>query len=97
MPRLLRPAAAAFLLVVDNLWMLPEFVVATWWLTIPLSFVSVFGTTFFIQRVLGRNPVPVALAKALFFGLIAAVPFSVTGTPVGLAFLAWAGVKRLGR
>lgn len=91
------PAAAALLVLVDNLWMLPEFAVVTWWLTIPLSFLSVFSVTLFIQRALGRNPWGVAIAKALFFGGVAAVPLSVTGTPVGLALLAWAGVKRLAR
>lgn len=91
------PAAAALLVLVDNLWMLPEFAVVTWWLTIPLSFLSVFSVTLFIQRALGRNPWMVAIAKALFFGVVAAVPLSVTGTPIGLALLAWAGVKRLAR
>jgi len=91
------PAAAALLVLVDNLWMLPEFAVVTWWLTIPLSFLTVFAVTLFIQRGLGRNPWMVAIAKALFFGVVAAVPLSVTGTPIGLALLAWAGVKRLAR
>jgi hypothetical protein len=49
------PAAAALLVLVDNLWMLPEFAVVTWWLTIPLSFVSVFAVTCFVQRVLGLS------------------------------------------
>lgn len=89
------PAAAAMLVLVDNFWMLPEFAVATLWITVPLCFLSVFVITFVIQRRFGRNAWAVAFAKALFFAVVAAVPFSVTGTPVGLAFLAWAGVKRL--
>ena len=91
------PAAAALLMVVDNLWMISEFAVVDWPLTIPLCFLSVFFPTFLIQRRLARNGWGVAMAKALFFGVVAAVPFSVTGTPVGLAFLAWAGVGRLRR
>jgi hypothetical protein len=35
-----------------------------------------------------------ALAKALVLGLVAAIPTSLTGTPVGMALLAWAGVDR---
>lgn len=91
------PAAAALLVLVDNFWMLPEFAVATWWFTIPLCFLSVFVITLLIQCLLGRNSFRVAVGKALFFGFVAALPFSVTGTPVGLAFLAWAGVKRMAR
>lgn len=91
------PAAAALLVLVDNLWMLPEFAMATWLVTIPLCFLSVFFITLVIQFTLGRNKFFASVAKALFFGIVAALPFSVTGTPVGLAFLAWAGVKRLSR
>ena len=90
------PAAAAMLVLVDNLWMLPEFMGALW-ITVPLSFLTVFAATLGIQRIWGRDRLLVAVAKALFFGMVAAVPFSVTGTPVGLALLAWAGVKRLSR
>jgi hypothetical protein len=91
------PAASALLLLIDNLWMIPEFAVVDWPVTIPLCFLSTFFPTFWIQRRLAKNPFASALAKALFFAFVAAVPFSVTGTPVGLAFLAWAGVRRLRR
>lgn len=77
--------------------MLPEFSVVALWLTVPLCFLSVLVVTYGIQRYVARNRRRTALAKALFFAVVAAVPFSVTGTPVGLAFLAWAGVKRLSR
>ena len=87
------PAAAGLLIVVDTLWNFAEFVVIDWFFTIPASFVSVFGPVYWIQRRYHQNTVPVALAKALFLGVVAAVPFSVTGTPVGLALLAWAGIK----
>lgn len=87
------PAASALLLVVDNLWNVTEFAVVDWILTIPLSFLSVFLPVFWIQRRYHSDPKPKALAKALFLGAVAAVPFSVTGTPVGLALLAWAGFK----
>lgn len=91
------PAAAALLLVVDNLWNFADWAVLAWLVTIPLSFLSVFAPTFFIQTHLHGDSVPKALAKALFLGVIAAVPTSVTGTPVGLALLAWAGIQHARR
>ena len=91
------PASAAALVLVDNFWMIPEFAVATLWLTIPLSFLSVFAVTFLIQTMVARDRWFRAFLKALFFGVVAAVPFSVTGTPLGLALLALAGVRRLKR
>ncbi len=91
------PAASALLILVDNFWMIPEFAIVTLWFTIPLSFLSVFLTTYLVQRRWAHNRRRVAVAKALFFGVVAGLPFSVTGTPVGFALLAWAGVKRLRR
>ncbi len=88
------PSAAALLVVVDNLWALEDWLVLTWILTIPLSFLSVFFPTYWLQRRFRRDSRLTALWKALLFGCIAAVPTSVTGTPIGLALLAWAGIKR---
>jgi len=87
------PAASGLLLVVDNLWNLPDFSVIGWFVTVPMSFASVFGPVFWIQRRFHGDSRRVAALKALFLGVVAAVPFSVTGTPVGLALLAWAGIK----
>lgn len=87
------PAASGLLVVVDNLWNFADFAVIDWFLTIPASFASVAGPVYWIQRRKHHDSVPAALAKALFLGVVAAVPFSVTGTPVGLALLAWAGIK----
>jgi hypothetical protein len=93
-PAPFHPAASAILIAVDNLWALEEFLVFDWILTIPLSFITVFGPTYWIQRRWSGDRRVVALWKALFFGVVAAVPFSVTGNPVGMTFLAWAGVRR---
>ena len=87
-------SAAALLVVVDNLWALEDWLVLTWILTIPLSFISVFFPTYWLQRDFRRDSRLTALWKALLFGVIAAVPTSVTGTPIGLALLAWAGINR---
>ncbi len=87
------PWSAVLLLVVDNLWNLAEFAIIDWFVTVPLSFLFVFTGTFLIQRRRNHDPIGRALAKALFLGAVAAVPFSITGTPVGLALLAWAGIR----
>ena len=87
------PLAAGLLLIVDNLWNFADWSVIAWFLTIPLSFLTVFAPTLWIQRHLQGDPWGKAILKALFLGVVAAVPFSVTGTPVGLALLAWAGLK----
>ena len=90
----IHPAAAALLIAVDNLWGLADFAVVDWFITIPACFVSVFFPSYWIQRRKRTDSRPVAFAKALFLAVVAAVPFSVTGTPVGLALLAWVGIKR---
>jgi len=92
-PAPFHPAASALLIVVDNLWCLEEFLILDWILTIPLSFVTVFAPTYWIQRRLAGDGRAKAMWKALFFGVVAAVPFSVTGTPVGMTLLGWAGVR----
>ena len=88
------PSASALLVVVDNLWALEDWLILTWILTIPLSFLSVFIPTYWLQRHFRRDSRLTAFWKALFFGIIAGIPTSVTGTPIGLALLAWAGIKR---
>jgi len=90
----IHPAAAALLVAVDNLWGLADFAVVDWFITIPACFVSVFFPSYWIQRRKRSDSRPIAFAKALFLASVAAVPFSVTGTPVGLALLAWVGIKR---
>lgn len=82
------------LLVFDNLWMLEEFLIVDWIITVPLCFLCVFGSTLLIQRRWQRDRWATALWKAMLLGVIAAVPFSVTGTPVGIGLLAWFGIKK---
>ena len=88
------PTAAALLVVVDNLWALEDWYDLTRILTVPLSFLSVAVPTYWLQRRFRQDTRRTAFLKALFFGVVAAVPTSVTGTPIGLALLAWAGVRR---
>lgn len=94
----IHPLSALALVVVDNLWNLAEFAVIDWVVTIPLSFVTVFVPVFVIQKRLKRNTTAQALGWALLLGVLAAVPFSVTGTLAGSAILAWLGLNKwLGR
>ncbi len=89
------PLAALLMIVVDNLWNLPEVAVVDWPITCSLCFFMVFVPVFFIQKLLMKNRPRRAFAFALLLAGVAAVPFSVTGTPVGLAFLAWSGIGKL--
>jgi hypothetical protein len=89
------PLAVTLMILVDTMWNLAEWAVIGWILTIPLSFMTVFWPALFIQHYVRKDGWGSAAAKALFLGVVAAVPTSVTGTPVGLALLAWAGIRRL--
>lgn len=88
------PLAAALLVFVDNLWNLADWAVVDWIITIPLSFLTVFAPVVFIQRFLHRDGWGKSFGKGLLLGVLAGVPTSITGTPVGLALLTWAGIMR---
>jgi len=88
------PLSALALVIVDNLWNLPEFAApALVVFTVPMAFITVFLAVFLAQRRRNHDTRGSALWKALFLGLLAAIPTSITGTPVGLALLAWAGIR----
>lgn len=89
------PLAALLLLGVDNLWNLADWAVVDWFITIPLSFMTVFFPTLLIQRLLRRDRWGRALFLALLLGVIAGIPTSVFGSPVGVALLAWFGIDQL--
>ena len=90
----IHPLAALLLLVVDNLWSLGDWAVFAWVIIVPLSFLSVFFPGLFLQRYANRDGWGKAFGKSLMIGVLAAVPTAVLGTPVGVAFLAWAGVDK---
>lgn len=88
------PLAALALVIVDTLWSLPEFAnPALIAFTVPLAFVTVFLSVFLAQRRHNGDARLSALWKGILLGLLAAIPTFITGTPVGLALLAWAGIK----
>jgi hypothetical protein len=87
--------SALILIAVDNLWNLAEWIVLDWVVTIPLSFITVAVPVFFVQKFLKKDSHGRALAFATLLGVLAAIPTSITGTPVGLALLAWTGLGKL--
>jgi hypothetical protein len=88
------PLSALLLLVVDNLWNLGDWAIFAWVIIIPLSFMSVFFPGLFLQRYANHDSWGKSIGKALMLGVLAAVPTSIAGTPIGVAFLAWAGLDR---
>ena len=87
------PLAALATIVLDNLFTLPEIAGPELWiLTIPLIGVTGFVSTLFIQHYLAKDSWGESVAKGLVMGIIAGVPFSVTGTATGGVLLAWAGL-----
>ena len=91
---LFHPASAVVLVGVDALWTLPDLDVPMWFVLIPLCFVVCSLPVFCIQKFIHRDPVPRAFGVAALCGVLAAVPFPVTGTVVGLAVLAWGRRQR---
>jgi Na+-driven multidrug efflux pump len=51
-------------------------------------------STMFVQRYLAKDSWGVSVAKGLVMGIIAGVPFQVTGTAVGAILLGWAGASQ---
>jgi hypothetical protein len=92
-PAPIHPLAALATIVLDNIFGVFELVDP---LAIILTSVSVgvLGTvtTMLIQRYLAKDSWGASVAKGLVMGIIAGVPFQVTGTAVGIPLLAWAGL-----
>jgi len=87
--------SALVLVAVDSLWALFDWVPPTWVIAIPGCFAAVFVPTFLIQRHLKNDSKARALTFATILAVLAAIPTPITGTPVGLALLAWTGLGRL--
>jgi hypothetical protein len=89
----IHPLAALITVVLDNVFGALELIDP-----LMILFTSVilaaFGTlsTTLIQRYLARDGWGKAIAKGMAMGIIAGVPFSVTGTALGIPLLAWAGL-----
>jgi hypothetical protein len=81
-PAPIHPLAALVTIVLDNVFGVFE-------LVDPLALVL---TTMLVQRHLAKDSWGASVAKGLVMGIIAGVPFQVTGTAVGIPLLAWAGL-----
>jgi hypothetical protein len=95
-PAPIHPLAALATIVLDNVFGIFELVDP---LALVLTSVSVgiLGavTTTMIQHYLAKDEWGPSVAKGLVMGIIAGVPFQVTGTAVGIPLLAWAGLHEL--
>lgn len=93
-PAPIHPLAALTTIVLDNIfgWMdiVPGAILGTSLLVGGLGFLS----TLFVQRYLAKDDWGVSMAKGLVMGIIAGVPFQVTGTAVGAILLGWAGASQ---
>jgi hypothetical protein len=92
-PAPIHPLAALATIVLDNVFGVFEILDPLALLLTSLS-VGVIGTvtTMLIQRYLARESWGASVAKGLVMGIIAGVPFQVTGTAIGIPLLAWAGL-----
>ena len=92
-PAPVHPLAALATIVLDNLFALPEFAGPEAWIfSVPLVGGIGLLTTTMVQHYLAKDSWGESFAKGLVMGIIAGVPFSVTGTAVGGVLLAWAGL-----
>jgi hypothetical protein len=59
-------------------------------------FVVALLTVLAVQLFIARDQVGPAIAKAMVLAVLAAVPFPIMGTAVGVPLLAWSGLRQLG-
>jgi hypothetical protein len=91
----IHPLSALVTVLLDNLFDLPELAgPEVWMITSPLVGGLCFVATTLVQRYLAKDEWGPAIAKGLVMGIVAGVPFSVTGTATGGMFLAWAGLHQ---
>jgi hypothetical protein len=94
-PAPIHPLAALTTIVLDNVFGIFELVDPLALILTSVS-VGVLGTisTTLIQRYLSKDEWGPSVAKGLVMGIIAGVPFQVTGTAVGAILLGWAGASQ---
>src|SRR5512136_1845439 len=94
-PAPIHPLAALATIVLDNVFGVVELVDPVVLLFTSLG-VGVLGTvsTSLVQHYLAKDNWGVSVAKGLVMGIIAGVPFQVSGTAVGAVLLGWAGASQ---
>jgi hypothetical protein len=92
-PAPIHPLAAMVTVVLDNFFGVLD-ILDPFFILFTVSLVTMVGTasTTLVQRYLSKDDWGTAIAKGLAMGIIAGVPFPVTGTAIGLPLLAWAGL-----
>ncbi len=92
-PAPIHPLAALATIVLDNVFGVFELVDPLALLFTSIG-VGALGTvtTMLVQRYLAKDSWGASVAKGLVMGIIAGVPFQVTGTAIGIPLLAWAGL-----
>jgi len=88
----IHPMAALVTLVLDNVFSVVE-IVDPFMLLLTSLGVGVLGfvSTTLTQRFMAHDGWGPSVAKGLVMGIIAGVPYSVTGTAIGAPLLVWAG------
>ncbi|HEY5269864.1 MAG TPA: hypothetical protein VII97_05975 [Anaerolineales bacterium] len=91
----IHPLAALATIVLDNVFGIFELADPLALILTSIS-VGVLGTltTTLIQHYLAKDEWGASVAKGLVMGIIAGVPFQVTGTAVGAILLGWAGASQ---
>jgi len=87
--------SALILVAVDGLWAVFDWAPPIWPVAIPFCFFTVFLPTFLIQKFLHKDSNGRAVTFATILAVLAAIPTPITGTPIGLALLAWTGLGKL--
>jgi hypothetical protein len=94
-PAPIHPLAALVTIVLDNIFGWFEIIdpLAILFTSFVVGGVG-FVTTLFVQRYLAKDEWGPSVAKGMVMGVLAGVPFQVTGTAVGAILLGWAGANK---
>ena len=85
--------AALATILLDWVWGIPDLSIILIPIIIVLAGSTGLLTVTLIQRFVAGDPWGAALAKGLVMGIVAGVPFMVTGTAIGSLLLGWAGLS----
>jgi len=89
----IHPLAALTTLVLDNIFGVVEIADPFLLLLTSLTVGTICTVTVaFVQRYMAKEEWGMSIAKGLVMGVVAGVPFQVTGTAAGGFLLAWAGM-----
>jgi hypothetical protein len=94
-PAPIHPLAALTTIVLDNVFGWIEIVDPFAMVLTSLTVGGIgFLATMFVQRYLAKDEWGPSVAKGLVMGVLAGVPYQVTGTAVGAILLGWAGANK---